>query len=215
MKIKYLLGIFIIVFLLLPISSLSQQNQTVLDPEGNNEARLNRLLPPEEIIDAVGVTQGMVMAEIGAGRGRFAVHLAVRVGETGKVYAEDIDANAIRHLENRCEKWGLANVKTILGNVTEPRLPTGELDLIFVVSSYHHFKDPVALMRNARPALKADGRLAVVEWLPWSDDDREGTTPEDMEAQMKDAGYKLIESTSLDVAKPLNIYIFRPFEEWF
>lgn len=213
MKIKQLFILFIITFFLLPISGISQQNKSALDAEDNNEARLSRLLPPEKIIDTVGVTQGMVVAEIGAGRGRFAVHIAVRAGETGKVYAEDIDESALRHLENRCEKWGLANVETILGEVTNPKLPAGEFDLIFVVSSYHHFRDPVALMRSARPALKANGRLAIVEWLPWNKDDREGTTPEDMEAQMKAAGYRLISTNSMDVAKPLNIYIFRPVEE--
>jgi ubiquinone/menaquinone biosynthesis C-methylase UbiE len=155
----------------------------------------------------------MAVAEIGVGQGRFAVHLAVRVGETGRVYAEDIDKNALRHLENRCKKGGLTNVETILGDVTDPMLPAGELDLIFVVSSYHHFKDPVALMHDARPALKADGRLAVAEWLPWNKDDREGTAPEDMETQMTAAGYRLLSTTGLNVAKPLNIYIFRPVEE--
>ena len=109
MKIKNLLTIFIIAFLFLLNAGLSQQNQTVLDPENENEARLNRLLPPEEVLDAVGVAQGMVLAETGAGRGRFAVHLAVRVGESGKVYAEDIDAAALGHLEERCEKWGHFN----------------------------------------------------------------------------------------------------------
>jgi SAM-dependent methyltransferase len=212
MNFKHLITIFLIVFLLLPVSGSSQRNQTVLDPENDNEARLNRLLPPEEIMDSVGITQGMALAEIGAGRGRFAVHLAVRVGESGKVYAEDIDAAALRHLENRCEQWGLSNVEAIRGEVTDPRLPAGEIDLICVVSSYHHFEDPVELLRNARPALKPDGLLAIAEWLPWNNNDREGTKAEDMEAQMKAAGYSLIRTETLDVAKPLHIYVFRPYE---
>lgn len=208
---KHLLFIiFISAFLLLSISVISQQNKGVLDPENDNEARLNRLQPPEKVMDAVGITQGMVLAEIGAGRGRYVVQLAVRVGKTGKVYAEDIDASALRHLEVRCKKWGMDNVETILGDVTNPKLLEGQLDLIFVISSYHHFDDPVALLRNARPALKADGRLAIVEWLPWNENDREGTSPEDMEAQMKAAGYVLISIESLSPAKPLNIYMFRP-----
>ncbi len=212
MNLKHLFTIFIIIFLLLPISGNSQQIEGVLDPEDDNEARLNRLLPPEEVMDAVGITKGMVLAEIGAGRGRFVMQLAVRVGETGKVCAEDIDEAALRHLEGRCEKWGLFNVEIILGDVTNPKLPVGELDLIFVVSSYHHFRDPVELMRNARSALKTDGRLAIVEWLPWNKNDREGTTPDDLEAQMKAAGYRLISTERLEVSKPLNIYIFHPFE---
>lgn len=210
LNIKHPFIIIIIAFLLLPLSGLSQQITGILDPENDNEARLNRLLPPDEIMDAVGITPGMVLAEIGAGRGRFVVQLAVRVGETGKVYAEDIDAAALRHVENRCEKWGLFNVETILGDVTDPELPVGDLDLIFVVSSYHHINDPVALLHKARSTLKTDGRLAIAEWLPWNESDREGTTPEDIVAQMKSAGYELISTEKLEVAKPLNVYIFRP-----
>ena len=203
--------LFISVFLLLSVSGIAQEQKGVLEPEDENEARLNRLQPPEMVMDAVGIAPGMILAEIGAGRGRYVVQLAVRVGETGKIYAEDIDAAALRHLENRCKKWGLVNVETILGDVTNPKLPEGELDLIFVISSYHHFRDPVALIRNAKSALKKEGRLAIVEWLPWSADDREGTLPEDMEAQMKAAGYELVSTQTLSLAKPLNIYIFRPF----
>jgi ubiquinone/menaquinone biosynthesis C-methylase UbiE len=162
-------------------------------------------------MDAVGIVPGMAVAEIGAGRGRYVVQLAARVGETGQVYAEDIDAAALRHLERRCETWGLDGiVESILGEKNDPKLPEGELDLIFVVSSYHHFSDPVTLLRSARPALKPGGRLAIVEWLPWSDSDREGTTPEEMEAQMNAAGYELVSTERLNEDKPLNIYIFLP-----
>ncbi len=210
MNLKNLFVIFLIAFLLLfPKAGFSQQSLGVLEPEDDNEARLNRLLPPERIMDAVGVTRGMVLAEIGAGRGRFAVQLAVRVGETGKVYAEDIDAAALRHLKNRCEKWGLLNVETILGEVRDPKLPEGEMDLVVVVSSYHHFRDPVVVLQKGKSALKKDGILAIAEWLPHNKNDREGTAPEDIEAQMKAAGYELISTETLDVTKPLNIYLFR------
>lgn len=213
MKAKHLFATVAITLSLLPLSGIPRQDKGVLDPEDSNEARLNRLLPPERIMDAVGVARGMVLAEIGAGRGRFVVHLSVRVGEKGKVYAEDIDAEDLRHLENRCEKWGLDNIETILGDLTDPKLPETEMDLILVVSSYHHFSDPVALIRKSQSALKEGGRLAIAEWLPWNDGDREGTKPEDVEAQMETAGYRLIGKERLDVAKPLIVYLFRPFEE--
>ncbi|MBD3414684.1 MAG: methyltransferase domain-containing protein [Candidatus Aminicenantes bacterium] len=185
-----------------------QQQKTVLDPENENEARLNRLQPPEKILDIVGVSAGMKVAEIGAGKGRYVVQLAARVGNTGKVYAEDIDAEALDYLKDRCERWDLENVEIILGEATDPRLPQGILDLIFIVSSYHHFDDPVSLLRKARGALKPDGRLAIVEWIPWNKNDDEGTTPQEMEAEMNTAGYQLKRTESLDVAKKLNIYIF-------
>jgi len=185
-----------------------QESKGVLDPENANEARLNRLQPPDRVMDAIGITPGMVVAEIGAGRGRYAVQLAVRVGEKGKVYAEDIDAAALKYLELRCGRWGLRNVEIVLGDVKDPRLPAASLDLVFIISSYHHFDDPVALLQNARPALKPDGRLAIVEWAPREGAGGEYATPERMEAQMKEAGYKLDRIETFLLANGLYIYIF-------
>lgn len=179
-----------------------QDTQGVLTPENANEARLNRLQPPGQVMDAIGVQPGMVGAEIGAGRGRYVVQLAVRVGESGKIYAEDIDAGALRHLEGRCERWGLTNVETIVGDVIDPKLPEGQLDFIFVISAYHHFADPIALLRNARASLKPDGMLAIGEWL-------RSTSPEVLEAQVSAAGYKLERTETFLEANGLYIYVFR------
>jgi ubiquinone/menaquinone biosynthesis C-methylase UbiE len=191
------------------LPGVSGQAQDVRRAENANEARLNGLQPPDQVMDVIGVKPGMAVAEIGAGRGRYVVHLAVRVGEAGKVYAEDINAPSLKHLESRCRNGGLDNVVTVLGDVTDPKLPEGELDLIFVISSYHHFDDPIALMRNARPALKPDGRLAIAEWIPRGEDTAETTTPEEMEAQMKAAGYRLERIDKLLEANRMYIYLFR------
>lgn len=203
--------IIIILFVFLFFSAAvypCQEQEGVLAPENFNEARLNRLQPPDKVMDVIGIVQGMTVAEIGAGRGRYVVQLAVRVGESGKVYAEDIDSAALRHLEQRCKRWGLKNIETILGDVTDPRLPEGELDLIFVISSYHHFDDPVELMRNARSALKSDGKLAIGEWLPRDEKDSGYNTPEEMEAQMNAAGYKLERIETFLEKNNMYIYIF-------
>jgi len=187
----------------------AQVEKDRLAPENANEARLNRLQPPGQVMDIIGLSAGMTIAEIGAGRGRYVVHLADRVGPAGKVYAEDIDADALRHLAQRCRRGGFANVETILGDPADPKLPAGALDLIFVVSSYHHFSDPVALMRNARAALKATGRLALAEWIPEKDGRGEGTPPETMTAQMERAGFVLERIDKSLEANELFIYLFR------
>jgi SAM-dependent methyltransferase len=179
-------------------------------PENENEARLNRLQPPAQVMDIIGLAAGMTVAEIGAGNGRYVVHLADRVGPSGKVYAEDIDAEALRHLEERCRRNGFANVETVLGGSTDPKLPAGELDLIFVISSYHHFRDPISLLRKARPALKPTGRLAIAEWVRGKDGRGEGTSPETMTDQMEKAGFALERTdTSLEDNR-MYIYLFRP-----
>jgi len=186
----------------------AQERSGVLEPENANEARLNRLQPPEQVMDAIGVKPGMYVAEIGAGFGRYVVQLAVRVGVKGKVYAEDINAAFLRHLTQRCGRWGLEHVETILGDVADPKLPKGELDLMFIISSYHHFDDPVALLKNARPALKPEGILAIGEWLPKDEGDSGYQTPDELVASMKDAGFKLERIETFLQKNNMNLYIF-------
>ncbi len=93
------------------------------------EERHNKAQPADKVMDAIGVVPGMTIAEIGAGRGRYAVQMAERVGEKGRVYANDISADDLAYLRERCERDGIGNIETILGEVTDPRLPEGKFDL--------------------------------------------------------------------------------------
>ena len=193
------------------IEGLGRQLQKgALEPDNANEARLNRLQPPTQIMDAIGVKPGMVVAEIGAGRGRYVMHLADRVGQGGMVYAEDINPLSLAHLKQRCKRWGIKNVRIILGAVADPKLPRNRIDLIFIISSYHHFADPVSLLKRARVSLKSSGILAIAEWLPRNAQDTHYNTPEKMAAEMKAAGYRLVRIETFLKKNNLYIYIFRP-----
>lgn len=200
-QIRAVYTLFLAILIIAVSTLVAQETKGVLEPETPNEARLNRLQPPNQVMDAIGIIPGMTVAEIGAGHGRYVVQLAVRVGKNGKVYAEDIDSDALKHLENRCKRWELGNVETIIGDITDPKLPQGELDVIFVISAYHHFEDPITLMRNSRSALKSDGKLAIGEWI-------RATSPEQMEIQMNDAGYRLERIDKSLEKNNLYIYIF-------
>ena len=203
-------GILLILFVFVSLTrDFAGEQQDVLTPENANEERLNRLQPPDKVLDAIGVRPGMTVAEIGAGRGRYAVQLAVRVGPTGRVYAEDIDAGALDHLRQRCRRWRLENVEVILGDVTDPKLPPAQLDLIWIVSSYHHFDDPVALLRHALSALKPGGRLAIGEWISIHEPGRHDATSEDIIRQMETAGYTLERTETFLKANNFLIYLFR------
>ena len=204
-------AVFIIalsMLLLWAVGSVAQEPKSVLEPENYNERRLNGLQPPDQVMDAIGIVPGMVGAEIGAGHGRYVVHLAVRVGERGKIYAEDINGASLKHLDSRCTKGGLKNVETILGEVMDPKLPEGELDFIFIISSYHHIEDPVALLKNAKPSLKSDGFVAIGEWLPRDSTSSEARTPERITAEMKKAGYQLDRIETLLQKNRMNLYVF-------
>lgn len=185
----------------------SQQKKVTVE---DWEKRLNKLQPPKEIMDAIGVKPGMIIGEIGAGTGRMTVWLADRTGENGKVYANDIDRKALDHLESRCEKDNLHNVVTILGEVEDPLLPKNSLDLAFMINVYHHLDMPVALARNIIPSLKSTGILAIVDADPDKSNFGPGhSTPmKEMLNQLDEAGYKLIRVETF--LPDDNIYICRP-----
>ena len=203
MNVKRIIKLIVFLVVAIATQSFSQNTESVLTPENANEARLNRLQPPEQVMDAIGIKPGMVVAEIGAGQGRYVVQLAVRVGKTGKVYAEDINAESLKYLEKRCKRWGLENVEIILGDVNDPKLPENKLDIIFIISAYHHFQDPIKLLNNARSSLKPDGLLAIGEWL-------NATSSKQVKAQMIAAGYKLVRIETFLEKNDMYIYIFQP-----
>jgi L-ascorbate metabolism protein UlaG (beta-lactamase superfamily)/precorrin-6B methylase 2 len=180
-----------------------------LAPESETEARANGLQPPGRVMDVIGLSSGMIIAEIGAGKGRYVVHLSDRVGPEGKVYAEDIDAEALHHLEERCQRGGFTNVVTILGDSTDPKLPATTLDLVFIIGSYQHFAEPVTLMRNARAALKKDGRAAIVDRFA-PRDTRNDVSEKTMLDQMEKAGFVLERTDrSIEDTGGSLIYLFR------
>jgi len=115
-------------------------------------------------MDALGLHEGSVVADLGAASGWFTIRLARRVGPNGKVYAEDIQPQMIEVIKRRLPRENLRNVEVRLGTPEDPGLPTGALDAVLIVDAYHEMEQPVALLRNAARALKPKGRIGIVEF---------------------------------------------------
>ncbi|MFC2168249.1 class I SAM-dependent methyltransferase [Acidobacteriota bacterium] len=128
------------------------------------EKRINETRqPPEHVMNSVGVKQGMIIGEVGAGRGRYTVHLANRVGNSGKVYANDINKNALSYLQNRCIRDSIHNIETILGKVDDPLFPDKALDMVFMVWVYHMLEQPISLLKNLRTSLKKGATVVIID----------------------------------------------------
>jgi ubiquinone/menaquinone biosynthesis C-methylase UbiE len=112
----------------------------------------------------LGVRKGWRVADIGAGSGYFTIRLAKAVGETGQVYANDIQQGMLDLLAQNVARAKVTNVVPVLGTLDDPRLPSGTLDLALMVDVYHEFSQPQQMLRKLRQALKSGGRLALLEY---------------------------------------------------
>jgi ubiquinone/menaquinone biosynthesis C-methylase UbiE len=118
---------------------------------------------PDKIMDALGVGEGSVVADLGAGSGWFTIRLAGRVGPNGAVYAEDIQHQMIDAIKRRVAKIGLKNVTYVLGTPSDPGLPS-PVDAVLIVDTYHEMEQPVVLLRKVAASLKPAGRIGIVDF---------------------------------------------------
>jgi ubiquinone/menaquinone biosynthesis C-methylase UbiE len=119
---------------------------------------------PDQVMDALQIGEGSVVADLGAGGGWFTVRLARRVGPNGHVYAEDIQKEMIGAIQRRVQREGLRNVTTVMGTAVDPRIPEATVDAVLIVDAYHEMDQPVALLKNLARSLKPGGVVGIINY---------------------------------------------------
>jgi len=142
------------------------------------------------VMDLAEIEPGMTVADIGAGNGYYTVRLAERVGETGRVLAQDIDSDALGRLGRRIERQRLENVSIRLGELADPKLPEDSFDRIFMVHMYHEIEQPYEFLWRMWPALREGGQVVVVDIDRPTD--QHGIDPLLLSCEFEAAGYELV-----------------------
>jgi ubiquinone/menaquinone biosynthesis C-methylase UbiE len=119
---------------------------------------------PAEVLDALDLRPGEVVADLGAGSGYFTFRIAPRVGETGKVIAVEIQEAMLNTLRTRAATMKATNVEVVQGSEIDPHLPASGVDLVLLVDVYHELAYPFEVMTKVREALKPGGRVVFVEY---------------------------------------------------
>ena len=119
---------------------------------------------PQEMLDQLGLKEGMVVCDIGCGDGYHTLQIAPKVGPTGRVVAVDIQPEMLQELSRRMVERKFENIDTILGELWDPKLDEGSVDLVLMVDVYHEFSHPVQMLAAIRKALKPNGLIALVEF---------------------------------------------------
>jgi ubiquinone/menaquinone biosynthesis C-methylase UbiE len=117
---------------------------------------------PKELVAALDLKPGMIVADIGTGAGYMLPYLSEAVGPSGKVIAEDIFPDFLETAKKNAA--ALKNVEFVLGSEKATNIPARSADVIFVLDAYHHFDYPKAVLDDFGKVLKPGGRLIIVEY---------------------------------------------------
>lgn len=152
---------------------------------------LLRLLPP------------MVIADLGAGEGAFALLLAQRAK---KVIAVDSSEKMIDVGRTHAQRIGIKNIDFRLGDMEELPIRTASVDCVFFSQSLHHALHPQRALEEAARILRPGGRIVVLdlvqhrfeearalyadEWLGFSE--------ADLESMLTHAGFREASASIVD-----------------
>lgn len=126
------------------------------------------ILNAKKVIGKIDLKKGFSFLDVGCGEGHFSLAASECVGIEGKIYAMDIDKNAIDSLRKKIEEKGIKNIKVMTGDITKG-LPMEDksIDACFMANVLHGFaanEETNAVMGEVLRILRKDGRLVVVEF---------------------------------------------------
>ena len=116
------------------------------------------------IMKLAAAQSGMTIADVGAGTGLFSMMLSDAVGESGRIYAEDVVEKFSRFVAERAVRESRSNVVSVMGTEVGIGLPPASIDLAFACDVYHHFDHPQEMLASIQRALRPDGELFLVDF---------------------------------------------------
>jgi len=112
----------------------------------------------------LALKEGMVVADVGAGKGELTLAVAREVGSKGRVFATEIDAARLRRLGERSA--GFDNITVVPAQSRETGLPQGCCDAIVLRRVYHHLSDPSSINASLLRSLRPGGMLVIIDLPP-------------------------------------------------
>jgi arsenite methyltransferase len=119
---------------------------------------------PHEVVHALSLKPGEVIADIGAGSGYFTFHLARHVGEKGRVYAVDVSSDMILHINRRIRDTQANNVVSVLADPDDPLLPERSVNRFFICNVWHHVENQTKYLSLMKKMLKPGGEVVMIDF---------------------------------------------------
>jgi ubiquinone/menaquinone biosynthesis C-methylase UbiE len=119
---------------------------------------------PHEVLKALNIKPGEIIADIGAGSGYFTFRLSHFVGDKGKVYAVDVSPDMILHINRRIREQKANNVVTVLADPDDPLLPDQSVNRFFICEVWHHIENQTKYLALMKKMLKPGGEVVMIDF---------------------------------------------------
>ena len=123
-------------------------------------------LKPDQVIAKLKLKPGDVVADIGAGSGAYSIPMARAIAPNGTLYAVEIEQGFLDFINERARKENVGNIRTVLGEFNDPKLPVRDVEVAFFHRVLHHIERRAAYLDTLARYLKPEGRIAVIEKSP-------------------------------------------------
>ncbi|MBI2055700.1 MAG: methyltransferase domain-containing protein [Candidatus Sungbacteria bacterium] len=136
-------------------------------PSSPTSSASGDFLHPERILNYLDIRPGMVVADFGAGSGHFTIAAARKVGESGKVYALDIQKQVLDLIKSRANLEHLLQIETVWADLERERgsrLDESSVDFVITANILFQAEKKKEIIEEARRVLKPGGALALIEW---------------------------------------------------
>src|SRR5579862_5726985 len=116
-----------------------------------------------QVIEKLRLKPGDIVADIGSGSGTFSIPMAKAIAPNGILYAVDIDQKMLDYVADRAKKEGVTNLKTVLGENDDPKLPVKNVDVAFFHRVLHMIEHRQVYVNATASYMKPDGRVVVID----------------------------------------------------
>jgi ubiquinone/menaquinone biosynthesis C-methylase UbiE len=116
---------------------------------------------PIKLLEKVDIKEGQFVLDFGCGPGSYVIPTARIVGEKGRIYALDIHPLAVKTVEKKVRKLGLANVTTILSD-RDTGLPEESIDVVLLYDAIQAITDKEELLKELHRVTKPNGLLSIL-----------------------------------------------------
>ncbi|MFX1537573.1 MAG: class I SAM-dependent methyltransferase [Promethearchaeota archaeon] len=138
----------------------------------DNPIRRRFIQRPEVIAERMQLEPGMIVVEIGPGKGSYTKAVAKKVLPNGKVYAIDIQEAVIEYLQRRVKRENIPNILPKINNAYNFSFEDASIDRILAIACLPEIPDPVRVLRECKRILKSNGLISLCELFidpdyPW------------------------------------------------